>query len=167
MRGAIRLGLVILFLSGCAGAPAGRALTADHRAAIVDSVQAMLHDWSAAFGARDFGRATRYYSRDSAFRWFENAEITYPTAQAITDSIMAMAPRLKEISLTLVDPVITPLAPGVAAVSAEFTQKITDSTGVTGFAGVMTATVIHADSGWRFLMGHSTLVTPQPATPAH
>ena len=54
------------------------------------------------------------------------------------------------------------LAPGVAVVATRFAQKITDSTGVTrGFAGAMSMTLVHADSGWRFLMGHTSSVVPQ------
>jgi len=75
-------------------------------------------------------------------------------------------PSLRAMEFTLDNPQVTPLAPGVALVTTVFTQKITDTLGtVTGFAGMLTMTVIHADSGWRFLAGHTSSVIPRGTVP--
>jgi hypothetical protein len=75
-------------------------------------------------------------------------------------------PSLRALAFTLDNPQVTPLAPGVALVTTVFTQKITDTLGtVTGFAGTLTLTVVRADSGWRFLAGHTSSVIPRGAVP--
>jgi ketosteroid isomerase-like protein len=139
------------------------AFTAAHRAAIVDSVRGVLEQWRSALNARDFGRAGAYYSNDSSFRWYEDGTLAYTSARALRDTIAAMSPGVKEFDFTLVDPQVTALGPGAAVVSAEFTQRITDSTGnAVGFAGALSFSVVRSDSGWRFLVGHTSSL-PRPA----
>ena len=136
-------------------------MTPAHRAAIVDSVHTMIVAWRDALNARDFARAGVYYSSDSAFRWYEDGKLTYTSAQAIRDTMKAMAPGLNEFDVTLIDPKITALGPGAAIVTAEFTEKITDTTKrMVGFAGALSLVVVHADSGWRFLIGHNSSLPP-------
>lgn len=155
-------GCLTALLLGATACGAPRAtLTAAHRAAMVDSVEGMLTAWRDAFNARDFARAATFYSSDSAFRWLENGEMRFRTARELGDTMQAEGPGLGAVALSLVEPEITPVAPGVAEVTSSFAEKVTDPTGqMTGFAGVMSMTVIHGDSGWRFLVGHVSLVTP-------
>lgn len=159
----------VLLLAGFALVAAcsspGPALTAAHRAAIVDSVRGMLTAWQEAFNARDFARAAAYYSNDPEFRWFENGELKFRSGREIGDTMRANAPGFRSLALSLITPEITPLAPGVALVTTNFAEKITDTTGqMTGFAGAISMTLVHADSGWKFLSGHSSLVAPLPDT---
>jgi ketosteroid isomerase-like protein len=136
-----------------------------HRAAMVDSVRTMLGQWRDAFNARDFARAASFYSSDSSFRWFENGEMKFRTARELRDTMLAEGPRMHAAEMTLVGPEITAIAPGVAEVTSSFTEKITDSTGQAfGLAGAMTMTVVHRDSGWRFLVGHLSVMPPMPDT---
>ena len=159
-------GVAALFaavLVACA-APAP-AFSPAHRTAIIDSVHTLLVAWRDALNARDFARAGGYYSNDSAFRWYEDGKLAYTSAQAIRDTKKAMAPGLRGIDVTLIDPKITALGPGAAIVTVEFTEKITDTTGrLVGFAGALSLTVVHADSGWQFLVGHNSSLPP-PADP--
>jgi ketosteroid isomerase-like protein len=135
--------------------------TTAHRAAIVDSVQVMLTAWRDAFNARDFSQAAAFYSNDSAFRWFENGELKFRTARELGDTMKAEGPRFQSLAMSLIEPEITPTAPGVAEVTSNFTQKVTDSAGQTfGLAGAMSMTVVHGDSGWKFLVGHLSVVAP-------
>ena len=62
---------------------------------------------------------------------------------------------------------LTSSAPGVAVITTNFAEKVTDTTGTTvGFAGAISATMVHSDSGWRFLVGHtSSVVPPVDTTP--
>jgi len=152
-------------LVGCA--PSGSSsLTATHRAAIVDSVQTMLTAWRDAFNAKDFARAATFYSSDSAFRWFENGELKFRTAKELGDTMKAEAPAFRALEMSLVAPQITAVAPGVAEVTSNFAERITDSTGETfGLAGAISMTAVHGDSGWKFLVGHLSVVRPMPGRP--
>lgn len=151
--------LVLATLCGCS-APSTR-LTAEHRSAIVDSVQTMVTAWRDAFNAMDFARVASFYSSDPEFRWFENGELKFRSGREIGDSMKAEGPGFRALTLSLVEPEITALAPGVAEVTTNFAQKITDTTGQTvGLAGAITMTAVHDDGGWRFLVGHVSLVTP-------
>lgn len=152
-----------MLLAACAPAPAS-SFTAAHKAAVVDSVKAMLDAWHAAFAALDFDRVASFYSTDSAFRWIEDGQLRYRSNAAILKEMRAVKPTLKSLDFTLGDLQISPLAPGVAIVTSQFEQKMTDTAGKTfGFAGAMSFTVVHADSGWRFLVGHASIITDRPA----
>lgn len=156
-----RAGSAVVFgvFAACHAAPA--ALTAEHRGAIVDSVQAMLAAWRDAFNAMDFARAAAYYSNDPEFRWFENGELKFRSGKEIGDTMKAEAPGFRSLTMSMIEPQVTPLAPGVAAVTTSFAEKVTDTTGQTvGFAGAISMTVVHGDSGWKFLIGHASLVPP-------
>lgn len=150
-------------LAGCAAvAPS---LTSAHRAAIVDSVHVMLGAWRDAFNAKDFERAATFYSSDSGFRWLENGELKFRTAKQLGDTMKAEAPAFRSLDMSLIEPQITPMAPGVAEVTSSFAQRITDSSGETyGLTGAMTMTVVHGDSGWKFLIGHLSVVRPPADT---
>ena len=157
--------VVLATLTADCGPPARAVLTAGHRAAIVDSVQASLTAWRDAFNARDFRRAAAFYSNDPEFRWFEDGELKYRSGKEIGDTMQAEAPAFRAFSVSLIEPEVTALAPGVAVVTMNFAQKITDTTGqMIGIVGAVSATMIHADSGWRFLVGHTSLLPPPPDT---
>lgn len=155
--------LAMGLLSACASDSAKPgAMTAEHSAAIRDSVTATLEQYRAAFAARNVDAVLRFYADDPRFRWVEDGELRYESKAAVATALRAFTPSLRSVELSYFDPVVTVLAPGVAVVATRFAQKITDSTGVTrGFAGAMSMTLVHADSGWRFLMGHTSSVVPQ------
>lgn len=147
---------------GIACQPRPLPLTATRRTAIVDSVQTMLTAWRDAFNARDFVRVAKFYSNDADFRWFENGELKFRSGREIGDSMNAEAPGFRSFAVSLIDPEITALAPGVAVVTTNFAEKVTDTTGQTvGFAGAISMTVVHGDSGWKFLVGDVSLVSPR------
>jgi ketosteroid isomerase-like protein len=150
----------VAVIGGCRSP--GTPLTLEHRRAIVDSVQTMLTEWRDAFNAKDFTRAATFYSNDPDFRWFENGELKFRSGKEIGDTMNAEAPGFRSLAVSLVEPQITPLAPGVAVITTNFAEKVTDTTGeMTGFAGAISMTVVHGDAGWRFLVGHVSLVLPQ------
>jgi ketosteroid isomerase-like protein len=163
MRYRICASLMLAALGGCRAA--STRLTAEHRDAIVDSVQTVLTAWRDAFDAMDFARVASFYSNDPDFRWFENGELKFRSGREIGDSMKAEGPGFRALTVSLIEPEITALAPGVAEVTTNFAQKITDTTGqMIGLAGAITMTVVHGDSGWKFLVGHVSLVTPSPDT---
>jgi uncharacterized protein (TIGR02246 family) len=154
-RRGLRLVAAMLLVTACASPSSS--FTAAHRAAIVDSVQAMLVQWRDAVNSKDFARAGTFYSDDSAFRWYEDGQLTITSAQAVRNEMQSMLPNLRSFTLTLVAPRITPLGPGIATVGSEFTETITDTTGnAVGLAGALTATVVHERDSWRLLIGHNS-----------
>ena len=159
------LPLLLLFL-GCARPAPTASLTPDHRAAMVDSVTAMLAAWREAVGTRSADRVAEFYADDADFRWIEDGTVRYTSRQQIAEAFRRLVPSLRVMELTLDNPQVTPLAAGVALVTTGFAQKITDTAGTTtGFAGALTLTVIHTDAGWRFLAGHTSSVIPQGTSP--
>ena len=85
------MGVWAIVVTACTPAPAS--LTPEHRAAIVDSVQATLVSWRDAFNALDFTRAAAFYSSDPEFRWFEDGELKYHSAKEMGDAMQAERPR--------------------------------------------------------------------------
>jgi ketosteroid isomerase-like protein len=157
----------LLLLLGCNRAAAPASFTAEHRTAIVDSVTTMLTAWRTALSSKDAGRVAAFYANDPQFRWIEDGTVRYTSPQQLADAYRTMMPSLRTLDVTLDDPTISPLAPGTALVTTAFAQKVTDTLGtVTGFAGMLSMTVVHTDSGWRFLAGHTSSVMPKAALPA-
>jgi ketosteroid isomerase-like protein len=159
--------LVPLLLVAC-GRGTGRSvtLTPEHRTALVDSVRGAVSGWTDAMNHRDAAAAARYYADDPEFRWIENGQISYTSPAEVAAAMARSFAAFRSFALHLVDPTITPLAPGAASVTASFTQTMTDTTGqVTGIAGAVSFTMVDGDSGWRILVGHgSTLSVPSPAS---
>jgi len=155
--------LAALAAAGCA--PGRRASLDDaHRSAIVDSVRSVVAAWTGAMNHRDANAAARYYADDPEFRWIENGEIRYTSPAEVAAAMNDVFPSLRSFDLHLVEPTITPLAPGAASVTASFTQAMTDTTGhVVGIAGAVSFTMVHADSGWRILVGHASVLSVPPA----
>lgn len=165
MRGGPAFCVAVAVIAGCRSP--GRLLTVEHRRAIVDSVQSTLSAWRDALNAKDFASAATFYSNDPAFRWFEDGELKYRSGKEIGDVMKAMAPVFRSFAVTLIEPEITALAPGVAVVTTNFAQKMTDTSGQTvGFAGALSFTMVRGDSGWKFLVGHTSTVLPQADTQA-
>ncbi len=133
---------------------------------MVDSVTSMLTAWRQAVSARNADLVAKFYADDPGFRWIEDGTVRYTSRQQVAEAYRSLAPSLRSLEFTLDNPQVTPLAPGVALVTTLFTQKVTDSLGaVTGFAGALTLTVVHADTGWRFLAGHTSSVIPRAVAP--
>lgn len=162
MRSGRHLVLCAALVAGCR-APAAPQFTVANAAAVADSATQALEQFRLAFSARDFDRALAFYADDPRFRWIEDGEVRYTSKAQLARALREFAAPLRSIELSFYDPVITGVAPGVATITTRFAQKISDSSGATqGFAGAMSMTMIHADSGWRFLTGHTSLVLPRP-----
>lgn len=160
-----RLVIGTLLVAACRAAPVAptaAVLTPALGAAITDSVTATLEQFRLAFAGRDIAAVLRFYADDPRFRWVEDGEVRYASKAEVATALRAYAPSLKAMELAYFDPLVTALAPGVAVVTTRFAQKVTDSSGVTrGFAGAMSMTLIHADSGWRLLVGHTSSLVPR------
>jgi len=153
----------LLLAAACSAPAAAPPFDAAHQAALVDSVDAMLMAWRGAVGAMDVERIATFYAPDSTFRWIEDGATRYLSHAQIGEAIRGMQGSVSAMEFTLVEPMVTPLAPGIAAVTSGFTQKFTDSAGVTGgYAGAISMTVVHRGDAWRFLIGHTSALAPAP-----
>ncbi len=162
----MRRALPLVLLFACSRGPAPAALTAEHRVAMVDSVTTMLTAWREAVNARDADRIATFYAADPQFRWIEDGAVRYTSREQVAEAYKAMLLSLRAMAMTLDNPAVTPLGPGAALVTTGFAQKVTDTTGaITGFAGMLSMTVVHTDSGWQFLAGHTSSVIPRAPAP--
>lgn len=147
--------LLLAVLAGCA-AP-GTELTEAHRAAIVDSVASTLAAFRDAVGAMNPDSVASFYVADTTFRWVEEGTIRYRGRGEIAAALREAAPYMHNTVLLHDGTVITPLAPGVASVVTGFAQRFTNQAGETGgFAGALTAVMVHREGRWQFLAGHAS-----------
>lgn len=159
MRPIATLLLLALPLGGCAPRAADPAepFSAAHAAAISDSVRTVLTAWQSAIAALDADAVAGHYLADSTFRWLEDGVVRYRNPGEVAAAIRSLKGSIRRTELLLDGTTITPLAPGLAAVTTGFAQKIEDTTGtVGGFAGAISAVLVHGDSGWVFLLGHTS-----------
>lgn len=127
------------------------------RAAITDSVRATLDDFAAAMEVGDWERLAEFYADDPRFRWLEDGRVRYDSKQAIVASLGEAGGSFTHGTLEYTEVEITPLAPGLAAFSARFEQRLVGSDGGGfSFRGVLGATLVHGPAGWRFLHGHTS-----------
>jgi ketosteroid isomerase-like protein len=152
--------LSFLVASACGPSPEG-SLSAAHSAAIGDSVRATLSAFIGRMEATDGDSIARFYADDPRFTWTANGAVVARTVAQIRAGITALAgyPRWR---LEYLSPTVVPLAAGVAAVTTNYTQTLTDSAGKDlTFGGALTLLWIHTPGGWKILQGHSS--SPPPA----
>lgn len=151
--------ILVPFLTGC-GTPAP-AFTAEHRAAIVDSVNAMLADFRAAVGTLDGDSVATFYVADSTLRWIEDGTVRYTARGQIAQAFQGFRGSITGSRLLYDGTVVTPLAPGVAVMSSGFAQQFARADGTSGgFAGAVSAVVVHRGDRWLFQSGHTSSAPP-------
>lgn len=154
----MRLLIAGLLLTACDRATPERVgLDAPHRSAIIDSVTETLAAFRAAVAVMDVDSVASFYAADSAFRWIEDGELRYRSREAVAAALREAAPYMGNSMLVYDGTVVTPLGPGVASLVTGFAQRFTTPDGVTGgFAGVITAVLVHRHGRWQFLQGHTS-----------
>lgn len=153
------IALVGALLTGCAVTPdrAPATLTPSQAAAIADSTRLTLAAWREAINALDADRVAAHYLADSTFRWLEDGVVRYRHPLEVATAIRELAGTIRRTELLLDGTVITPLAPGVVAVTTGFAQKVEDQEGrLGGFAGAISAVLVHRREGWVFQLGHTS-----------
>lgn len=141
----------------------GDSLDPAHGTAIRDSVTAALASWRTAINALDADRVAGHYLADSTFRWLEDGVIRYRHPLEVAHAIRELAGTIRRTELLLDGTVITPLAPGVAALTTGFAQKVEDAEGRTGgFAGAISAVMVHREGSWVFQFGHTSAAPASP-----
>ena len=159
MRSLVSIIVAGTVLVGCVAdaGSAQAALTPAHAMAMTDSARATLSSWREAINALDADRVAAHYLADSTFRWLEDGVVRYRHPLEVANAIRELAGTIQRTELLLDGTVLTPLAPGVVAVTTGFAQKVEDREGrVGGFAGAISAILVHREDGWVFLLGHTS-----------
>jgi hypothetical protein len=124
---------------------------------MTDSARAALTSWREAINALDADRVASHYLADSTFRWLEDGVVRYRHPLEVANAIRELAGTIRRTELLLDGTTLTPLAPGVVAVTTGFAQKVEDREGrVGGFAGAISAILVHREDGWVFQLGHTS-----------
>ncbi len=164
-------------LAACTGAPATRngsvPLTPEQTTSIRDSVRTFLDAYGAALSAPPIGGKAR-----EAMAGFLAPDVVMSTdlggdEPVVLQTLDSLIPASEVVSqpawikgtrLEFRNPVITPLAPGLAMITSRYAETVTDTTGtVTELPGVQQIVVRNAGAGWRIAAIESAhpLVTHQ------
>lgn len=143
-------------------------LAPPHAAAIRDSVQTFLTAFAADLSAPPIGKKAReavapFYAQEIVMSTDlgpdEPVLIQTLDSMVPPDELVSAPAWIKSTRLVWGTTVITPLAPGLAAFTAKYTEQVTDTSGtVTVLPGVQHGVVRNGANGWR-------LVTLQSAHP--
>lgn len=148
---------------GCraSGARPSVELTPAHRAALTDSVAAVLTEFSRRLNARDFASLLEFYADDPRFRWVEDGAVRY-TSRADVGRAFEQARSFPEIRTEYAGTQIEVLSPDVALLFTNFRTSLGAGADAVRFSGALTATLVRTPMGWRFLSGHSSTLRPRP-----
>jgi len=152
----ILLGTLTSVAVGTACVPATQGLTAAHAAAIRDSVQTTLEAFRRYSAAGQWDSLSALYADNADFRWMDQGMIQYRSTAQIRQALRRISPDTRS-ETTYFDTKIVALAPGVAAVTTIFHTRFRDA-GRAGAetGGVLDMVLVHAESGWKILLGHSS-----------
>ncbi len=146
--------LVVGLVAGCARPAA--VLTREHAAALRDSVAQVLTEHQRLSAAGQWDSVLGLFAADSSFRWVERGKVVARSREAIREELSRL-PRGTRLVTSYEGTDITALAPGVAVVLTDFQTRLTDSAGAGfSFGGVLTVTMVHQPTGWKFLNGHAS-----------
>lgn len=153
------LSLLLLLSAGCTQPAPG--LSANHAAAIRDSVTAMLESFRRYSAARQWDSLTAMYAAEPGFRWIENGEVRYRSGAEIRQALSSV-PATTRIVTSYQDTEILAVAPGIASVNTRFQTRFLDSTAVLfGFGGAISMMLVHRPAGWRIVAGHASAPVPR------
>lgn len=154
-RAVVRVLISCLVVAACS--PPSGELPEGHAAAIRDSVSAFLADWSAGEEEGDWQALLDRYADDARFVWTEDGRVRYRSVAEVRDGLQELGRSFSGMTTEFVDPVVTPLAPGLANVTTRFrtTLRSAETPAVT-FGGAMTMTLVRENEGWRILQGHTS-----------
>ena len=141
--------------AGAATDPAVAAAAAQARAAIGAYVEAV--------NAMDLDSAGAFYSESPDFRWIEDGEVGYRSAQASRESLAGLGAMASSLELALSDLSVTGLSADVALATCHFEQKVHIGEGGASFAfsGAMTIVLRREDGRWLFASGHTSSARPR------
>ena len=157
--GACLAGLAIWLGFGCQSTRPS--LTEAHAEAIRDSVAATLEEFRAIGIDSAWEDAGNFYSDSPSFRFYENGELRYESADDVRAALADLGPGMR-VTTEYSDTDIEPLAPGLAQVRSRFESTLSGEGGFEfSYGGAVTMLWIHEKGGWRILSGHSSAPVPR------
>jgi hypothetical protein len=131
----------------------------------ISESRAFLDAWLAAREAGDSEPLKPMYYANTGFIWVEEGRTMYTVgedAAAALDfaSTAGYTPRLSFGARE-----ITPLAPNVAAISADYTQSLEFGGLEIKTNGVFTGVIVNEDGQWKFVQGHFSAPTSELPAP--
>ena len=147
--------LMLLASARCATSSPG--LSADHAAAIQDSVRSALGDYRRHAAAAQWDSVVRLYSADSTLRWIEDGRRA--DGAAIRRALTSL-PRGMRVETTYDSMQVVALAPGIAALTTYYRTRFVGTPTPVQFAGAISMVWAHEAGGWRIRSGHSSSTTP-------
>ncbi len=142
---------------------AARAATGPAIAAAAEQARAAVVAYVEAVNAMDLDSAGAFYSEFPDFRWIEDGEVGYRSAQASRESLAGLGAMASSLELALSDLSVTGLSAGIALATCQFVQTVHMEEGGSSFAfsGAMTIVLRREHGRWLFASGHTSSARPR------
>lgn len=144
---------------GSAAAPfglgAGGAFTDAHAAALTDSIEGALAEFTRLTAAGRLDSAAALYSTNTGFRFLESGLVKYHSAAEVREALTAMPPGTP-LRTTFSELHVDPIRPGVGTSTALFRTEIGEPGRGFAFNGAISMVWVHEPDGWRIRSGHSS-----------
>lgn len=128
-----------------------------HASAMRDSVLAFLSTWSVEEDQESWGVLVERYADDPDFVWVEDGRVAYSSVDEISDAARGLKVSYTSEATDFIEPSVTPLAPGIANVTARFETTLGREAGAdVRYGGAMSMTVVNTEDGWKVLQGHTS-----------
>lgn len=154
-----RLGLIVLGAAALGACAPSRPMpfTEAHKAAMTDSATQFFAGYATTIRDRDWDTFVKLYADDPRFHWVEDGVLRATSRADIAKEYATLGAGLDSLPATFQAPVVTPLAPGIAAFTVSYTMTMYRKDGIVlPLAGITSGTLLHTSGGWRFLNGHSS-----------
>ncbi|MGA1344305.1 MAG: nuclear transport factor 2 family protein, partial [Hyphomonas sp.] len=127
---------------------------------------AFLDSWLAAREAGDSEPLKPMYSARTGFIWIEEGRSIYTAGAEAAAALDFAATGSYAPRLSFSDREITPLAPNVAAVSADYTKSLNFGGLQIKTKGVFTGVIVNEDGQWAFVQGHFSMPASELPAPS-
>lgn len=127
-------------------------------AAAAEQARNAIDAYVEAVNAMDLDSAGTFYSDSPDFRWIEDGEVRYRSAQESRESLAELGAMASATELTVSDLSVTGLSADIAIAACHFTQTVQVAEGGPGFSfsGAMSIVLRREGGRWLFLAGHTS-----------
>lgn len=148
--------LAMSLLLGACASSTSRVVAPDEMRAEINT---FLQEWNAAIAAQDQERIRAAYVNDGRFRWFEDGQLRYSSADEIVGALRQFPPGT-QVETELSEITIEPVSNDAAVGSASFQTRIAMPGSNFEFGGVFTMLMERGGRGWVFVHGHTSTRRP-------
>ena len=106
---------------------------------------------------QDIESISQYFSDDPTFYWVEDGNKVCPSKATLVESLRGFTSQIEQVSMTIKDVDILPHENTYASLYASYAYQAQFSSGpLIQLDGAMTILLKKEESGWKFLLGHSS-----------